>query len=190
MTGGTATFTVTATDSTVPTPNVATRDLTIQVLSSLGRNDTCTAGTTVGTTAISNGRLRASISPFGDINVYSFQGTEGAHVTIEVFAQRLVLGGQESYLDSILELLDSNCNVIALNDDFSYATITDSKISVSSTPFPSPPCPGASQGAVCADVTPPTSLRYTGPYFIRVRDFYGDGRPDLMYDLSLSGADY
>ena len=41
----------------------------------------------------------------------------------------------------------------------------------------------------CADVTPPTSLPYTGTYFIRVRDFRGDGRPDLIYELSLSGAD-
>jgi hypothetical protein len=31
-------------------------------------------------------------------------------------------------------------------------------------------------------------LPTTGKYFIRVRDFRGDGRPDLIYDLQLSGA--
>jgi hypothetical protein len=191
ISGGTSSFTVQATDATVPTPNVQTRDLTLQVLSSLGRNDTCTAGTTAGTTVISNGRIRASISPYGDLDVYSFHGTAGAHVTIETFAQRLDLDGdsstQDSYLDSMLELLDSSCQPIAVSDDISYATITDSKISVSSTPVPSPPCPPGGY-TPCADITPPTSLPYTGIYFIRVRDFRSDGRPDLIYELSLSGA--
>ena len=166
--GGTATFTVTATDATVPTPNVATQDLTIQVLSSLGRNDTCPAGSTAGTTAISNGRIRASISPYGDIDVYSFQGTAGAQVTIEIFAQRLDLDGnpstQDSYLDSIVELLDANCNLLAYNDDINPTIVVDSRIQ--NYPLPA-----------------------NGTYFIRVRDFRGDGRPDLIYELSLSGAD-
>ena len=192
VTGGTATFTVTATDSLVPTPDTATQNLTLQVLSSLGRNDTCTSGTTAGTTAISNGRIRASISPYGDIDVYSFQGRAGAQVTIETFAQRLDLDGnpstQDSYLDTVLELLDSSCQPIAMNDDIVLFSNTDSRIRVSSTPFPSPPCPPSGY-TLCADVTPPTSLPYTGTYFIRVRDFRGDGRPDLIYELSLSGAD-
>jgi len=42
----------------------------------LGRNDTCSAAT-----PISNGVIRASLSPYGDIDVYSFQGTAGAGVT-------------------------------------------------------------------------------------------------------------
>jgi hypothetical protein len=186
----TASFTVQATDSAT-TPAIATQPLSILV--HVG-NDVCTPGSTAGTTPISNGTIRASISPYGDIDIYSFSGTAAAQVTIEIFAQRLDLDGdpstQDSYLDSILELLDSSCSVVALNDDISYATITDSKIRVSSTPFPSPPCPpsGPPPGMPCADVTPLTSLPYTGTYFIRVRDFRGDGRPDLIYELSLSGA--
>ena len=168
VTGGTATFAATVTDSSVPTPNVATRNLTIQVLPSLGRNDTCTAGTTAGTTTISNGRLRASISPYGDIDIYSFSGTAGAQVTIEIFAQRLDLDGdastQDSYLDSVAELLDGNCSFLTYNDDINPSIIVDSRIK---------------------NYTLPSD----GTYFIRIRDFRGDGRPDLIYELSLSGAD-
>jgi hypothetical protein len=167
VTGGTATFRVTATDSSTPTPNVATRDLTIQVLSSLGPNDTCTAGSTAGTTTISNGRLRASISPYGDIDVYSFSGTAGAQVTIETFAQRLNLDGdastQDSYLDTVVELLGSDCTLLTYNDDISTGVVVDSRIKN-------------------------YTLLSDGTYFVRVRDFRGDGRPDLIYELSLSGA--
>jgi hypothetical protein len=133
----------------------------------LGSNDSCTAGTTGGTTSISNGQIRASISPYGDIDVYSFQGTAGAQVTIEIFAQRLDLDGdsatRDSYLDSVLELLDSNCSLLSFNDDIDPGVVQDSLI----------------QNYV---------LPYSGTYFIRVRDFRGDGRPDLIYELSLSGA--
>ncbi len=149
----------------------------------LGSNDTCPAGAT----PISNGRIRASISPYGDIDVYSFQGTAGAEVTIEIFAQRLDLDNdpttRDSQLDSIIELLNSSCTPIAVNDDIDPGIIQDSRISVSSTPFP-PAC----WYTPCGDIPPPPSLPYTGTYYIRVRDLRGDGRPDLIYELSLSGA--
>ena len=29
----------------------------------------------------------------------------------------------------------------------------------------------------------------TGTYYVHVADLRGDGRPDLLYELSLSGAD-
>jgi hypothetical protein len=161
-------FTLQVSDS-ASTPHIVTRALSIIVHAAggMGRNDVCTAGTTAGTTQISNGRLRASISPYGDIDVYSFHGTAGSQVTIETFAARLNLyndGVRDSYLDTVLELLDSNCNQIAINDD-----------------LPS----GNSQDSLIQNFTLPA----TGTYFIRVRDWRGDGRPDLIYDLSLSGAD-
>jgi hypothetical protein len=169
VTGGTATFTVTATDSSVPTPNTATRALSIQVAAGpLPRNDVCTPGSTVGTTPISNGRIRASISPYGDVDVYSFHGTAGAQVTIEIFALRLDLDGnpatRDSQLDSITQLLNGSCSELVFNDDIDPGIIQDSLISNYTLPS-------------------------TGTYFIVVRDFRGDGRPDLIYELSLSGAD-
>jgi hypothetical protein len=168
ISGASSSFTVQATDSLVPTPNVKTQDLTIQVLSSLGRNDTCTSGSTVGTTPISNGRIRASISPYGDVDVYSFHGTAAAQVTIEIFAQRLDLDGdpatRDSQLDSVTQLLNGSCSELTFNDDIDPGIIQDSLISNFTLPS-------------------------TGTYFIVVRDFRGDGRPDLIYELSLSGAD-
>jgi len=142
----------------------------------LRSNNACTPGTTEGTTPISNGTIRASISPYGDIDVYSFHGTAGHQVTIEIFAQQLDLDGnpntRDSQLDSVLELLDSTCpaptlngtSALAWDDDITSGTLQDSLIQNFTLP-------------------------YTGLYFIRVRDFRGDGRPDLIYDLSLSGAD-
>ncbi len=184
----TSKFTVRVTDSAA-TPQTDKRPLSILVHSAvLGRNDVCTPGTTAGTTAISNGRIRASISPYGDIDVYSFQLTTTAtNLTIETFAQRLDIGTnlttRNDFLDTVLELLDGSCSVIGLNDDLSANPhIQDSLIQVSSSPFPVGPFPTGS-----ADKTPPTSLP-AGTYFIRVRDFRGDGRPDFFYELSLSGA--
>lgn len=160
-------FTVRIQDSLSP-PQSFSQSLRIDVMVNLPRNDNpppCGSGSDVAT-AISNGRLRASISPFGDVDVYSFHGTANSQVVIETFAQRLNLfndGARDSYMDSVLELLDSNCNQIAVNDDINPGVIQDSLL----------------QG----------TLPSTGTYYIRVRDLRGDGRPDLIYELSLSGAD-
>jgi hypothetical protein len=161
-------FTVQATDSSLPARQ-GSKALSILVRAgALGSNNVCSPGTTVGTTAISNGRVRASISPYGDIDVYSFHGTAGAQVTIEIFAQRLDLDGdpstRDSWLDSVVQLLDGSCSQLTFNDDID---------------------PGVTQDSLIENYTLPA----TGTYFIVVRDFRGDGRPDLIYELSLSGAD-
>jgi len=88
-------------------------------------------------------------------------------VTIEIFAQRLDLDSdpttRDSQLDSIVELLNSSCAQLFYSDDID---------------------PGIIQDSLIQDYT----LAGNGNYFIRVRDFRGDGRPDLIYELSLSGA--
>jgi len=149
-------------------PNALTQTLDILVrAASLGRNETC------GTASpVSNGVLNASISPLGDIDVYSFQGTAGSVVEIETYAQRIKVGGDpnnvvanaDAFIDTYLELLDSGCNRLIYNDDISFGISMDSLIS----------------GYV---------LPYTGTYYIRVSDLRGDGRPDFGYELDLSGAD-
>lgn len=195
ITGSTATFTVQVTDSAVPTPHIGTQQFTIPVASGAlpSNNVGCPPGSPGDlATPISNGTIRASISPYKDIDVYSFHGTAGQQVSMEIFAQRLELDGdpstQDSHLDSIMELLNSSCQTIALNDDIDLGTVTDSKISVSSPPFPASPCP-PSGASPCGDITPPTTLPTTGTYYIRIRDFRSDGRPDFIYELTLSGAD-
>ncbi|MBN2320771.1 MAG: putative Ig domain-containing protein [Acidobacteria bacterium] len=161
-------FTVDLIDA-VPPPdplNMISHDFSMTVKSgSPGRNDSCIAAMA---TPISNGILRASISPYGDIDVYSFHGTSGNTVTVELFAQRLDLDddptGQDIYMDTFLEILDDGCDPIAYNDDIDLGVVYDSMISGYTLP-------------------------YTGIYHIRVSDLRGDGRPDFLYDISLSGAD-
>ncbi|MBN1570567.1 MAG: pre-peptidase C-terminal domain-containing protein [Acidobacteria bacterium] len=144
--------------------NTLTKPLSIRVRSdSLGRNDTCSAATPV-----SNGVIRASISPYADVDVYSFQGTAGKEVVLETYAQRLTLYGDSSstdvFLDTFLELLDSNCSRLYYNDDIDSGLIQDSRISG-------------------------YALTQTGTYYIRISDLRGDGRPDFIYELHVSGAD-
>ena len=144
-------------------PSVLAQPLSILVRAgSLGRNDTCNTATPV-----SNGVIRASISPYGDVDVYSFQGTAGSQVAIEIYAQRLTLYANststDDFLDSFLELLNSSCVQLTYNDDISSGTITDSRIASYTLP-------------------------YTGTYYIRVSDLRADGRPDFIYELHLSGA--
>ena len=68
------------------------------------------------------------------------------------------------FLDSFLELLDSSCAHLTYDDDISPGVIQDSLISNYTLPN-------------------------TGTYYIRVSDLRGDGRPDFIYELHLSGAD-
>jgi hypothetical protein len=181
---------VTDSSSTVPPPATRTLHILVVGAGTLGNNNNCPGGgSTAGTTFISNGVIRASISPYGDIDVYSFHAMAGAQVTIETFAQQLDidtnLTQRSDFLDTVMELLDPTCAPIALNDDLSLTPhIQDSLIRVSGTnPFPANPPENP------ADKPAPTTLAQTGFYYIRIRDFRGDGRPDLIYDLSLTGAD-
>jgi hypothetical protein len=129
----------------------------------LGRNDSCSAAT-----PISEGVIRASISPYGDIDVYSFQGTAGAQITAGISAQNLSIysdsAGRDVFLDSLLEILDSDCNRLIYSDDVEM---------------------GVDQDSLIEDY----GLPYTGTYYLRVSDLRGDGRPDFIYELQLSGAD-
>ncbi len=159
----TASFIIEATDSAYES---ATASQPLDILmraGNLGRNDTCDSAT-----SISSGLIRASLSPYGDVDVYSFLGTEGNKVTIETFAQRLSLygdpTGRDVYMDSFLEILDSDCSQLFYNDDVTLVILQDSLIS-------------------------DFELPYSGTYFVRVSDLRGDGRPDFIYELELSGAD-
>lgn len=129
----------------------------------LGRNDTCD-----NATPASNGVIRASISPFGDVDVFAFHGTAGRRVTAEIYAQRLTLyEGSDStdvFLNPFLEILDADCNTIHYADDIIPGVNRDSRISN-------------------------FTLQDTGTYYLRISDLRGDGRPDFIYELHLSGAD-
>jgi Putative Ig domain/IPT/TIG domain len=186
-------FTAQVSDSSSQT-QTNSRSLSITLASRLGSNDDIAAcGGAGSATPISNGTLRASISPYGDIDTYAFTlSKSSSNLSIETFAQRLDIGNnlnvRSDFLDTVLELLDAGCGVVALNDDVSLAPthIQDSKIQVAPVPFP--PSNPADPNFNPADKPAPTSLA-AGTYYIRVRDYRGDGRPDLVYDLTVTGVD-
>jgi hypothetical protein len=158
----TAGITITVSDNAFQ-PITASRSFNLVMRpGNLGRNDTCSTATHV-----SNGIIRASISPYGDIDVYAFQGAAGNQVTAEIYAQRLTIHGDPTstdvFMDSFLEILDSTCARLTYNDDIISGVSVDSLISNYALP-------------------------YSGTYYIRISDLRGDGRPDFIYELHLSGA--
>jgi len=138
--------------------------------------DALEPNTSVGTaTPISNGTVAdLSISPFGNEDFYSFGAAANTTVTVEIFAQRL---SPSSFLDSVLEIVNASgtrlnlCRPLGstgpftnpcLNDDLTLGSLLDSGLEFrSSTP---------------------------GTFFLHILDWRGDGRPDLQYELALSGA--
>jgi len=130
-----------------------------------GRNDVCGPATA---SPISNGVIRASLSPYGDVDVYRFQAGAGARITAEIRARRLSLYGDPTspdiFLDSFLEILDADCVRMTYNDDLELGVVQDSGIS-------------------------DFYISTAGTYYLRVSDLRGDGRPDFIYELELSGAE-
>lgn len=110
-------FTVRVVDGASPSSEIL-QLMNIRVRAvSLGRNDEPSSAT-----PISDGVIRASISPHGDIDVYSFRGISGDRITIEVHTN------QDTHFDSFLELLDQNGARLAHHDDIEPGGLSDSRI--------------------------------------------------------------
>ncbi len=142
-------------------------------------------------TPISNGTIAASISPYADEDFYSFQATAGATVAVEITARRLA---SPSQLDSAIEIQDSSGTRPTTcrspdhprdpADPTNFTVLPDAEVAFDD------PC-------ACDDieigVSQDSRLEFrpgtTGTYYVHVVDLRGDGRPDLIYDLTLSGAD-
>ena len=180
---GTINFTVQATD-TGPPVQTASRALSLTIASNLGRNDSIAAAT-----PISNGTVRASISPFSDPvdgpaipdnDFYALAANSGSIVEIEINAKRLF---PPSPLDSVIEILGADGTRFntcrpdfasyypfdqpCLNDDIQLGIVQDSMLR-----FKVPGNPG----------DPPVT------FYIRVLDWGGNARPDFVYDLRVSGT--
>jgi hypothetical protein len=174
---------VTVTDSSSPA-QVANADFGITVANPLGRNDTIATAT-----AIDNGTISASISPYidppssaplpNDNDYYKLVSVSGATVHIETFAQR---AWSLNPLDTVIEILDSsgtrlttcrqsgdgsnNFTSACVNDDIPSLATTDSALDFK--------VPGAAS-------TPTT-------FYAHVLDFRGSARPDMLYQLAVSGV--
>jgi Putative Ig domain len=181
VTGGSSTFTVGVSDQSIPTPLTATRTLTLNVIAAAGRNDTIATAT-----PLSNGAYFATISPISDppglpakpdVDVYSITADPGAVVHLETIANRLP---SNSPLDSVIELTDASgirlqtCSTSATGP-FTTPCMNDDIIA------------GISTDSLLFFQVPSTA---TGPVtvFLKVLDFRGDARPDMVYALQIDGA--
>lgn len=163
------TFNVIVTDSCGA---MVTQGITITINPvSLGRNDS------IGTaTALANGTFRASISPSGDPNTtlapdqdfYAITTTGAATVTVDINAQAI-----GSPLDSVIEILAANGARLntCVSPAFTSACVHDDE----------------NLGVVLDSIL---QIQVSGPttFFVHVVDFRGDARPDLLYDIVISGA--
>lgn len=169
-----------------PPPGGGTSDpLTFQITSAAsGRNDTRASAT-----AISNGTIAASISPYGDEDFYSFQATAGATVTVEITARRLA---SPSQLDSAIEIVNSSGTrptTGCRSPDRPRDPITFQEIDPTPTAFDDECVNDDISLGVVQDSFLEFKPSVTGTYYVHVVDLRGDGRPDLIYELTLSGAD-
>lgn len=166
------TFTVRVADGSVP-QLTDTQVLTIVIIGgSLGRNDSIATATTLA----GNGTFSASISPSGNPNTildpdedyYRITTTVASDITVDINAQ-----SNGSPLDSVIELLAANG--VRLNTCVS---------------------PGFVSACVHDDETLGVVLdsfliiRVSGAttFFLHVVEFRGDGRPDLLYDIVITGV--
>lgn len=166
----TKSFEVTVTDAC---PVSAQGDLTLTITAApLGRNDSIATATPLP----GNGSYSASISPSGDPNgivdpdedYYRITTTALSTITIDINAQ--VLG---SPLDAVIEVLDGGGNVLnqCVSPTFVAECISDDED------------PG-----VDLDSLLQLRVNGAGTFYIHVLDWGSNARPDLVYDLVISGV--
>jgi hypothetical protein len=182
VTGASSPFTVTVNDQGAPA-QTATATLTLPVAAAAGRNDTIATAT-----PLSNGTYFASISPVvdppgatvsPDMDIYKLTADPGAVVHLETFAQRLT---PQSPLDTVIELTDANgarlqtCNTFGPEGAFFSPCMNDDN----------PNAFGETDSILFFQV-PSTA---TGPvtFYVKVLDFRGDARPDMVYSIAVDGA--
>ncbi len=166
----TAAFTVQVTDTD---GQVDTQGFSITIIAAppMGRNDTPATATSRG-----NGTHSASISPSGDPNTtlapdedfYAITTTMASTVTIDIDAQ---VNG--SPLDSVIEIVDANGMRLNLCDSpaFSSPCVNDDEVL-----------------GVNLDSILQIQLGGATTFFVHVNDFRGDARPDLLYQIVITGA--
>ena len=178
---GSSFFSVNVTDSSSPALSAST-NFSINVVTPLGRNDTAATATPIG-----NGMITATISPYidppatpvpGDNDYYKLVSLSVNTVHVETFAQRAWSGNP---LDTVIEIVDgngvrlttcrqpgnasTNFTSACVNDDITNPPTTDSALDLQ--------VPGAANTATT--------------FYVHVLDWRGDARPDMNYQLQVSG---
>jgi hypothetical protein len=171
------TFTVRVADSSSP-QLTDTQVLTIVVIGgSLGRNDS-----TATATALGNGTFAASISPSGNPNTivdpdedyYRITTTGTSTVTIDIDAHDVVPAAIGSPLDSVIEIVN------AAGAQLSTCDIA--------TSFTSPCESDDETRGIKLDSFLQIQVVGATTFYVHVVDFRGDARPDLKYEIVISGV--
>lgn len=175
-------FQVNATDSGSPARH-ASFNFAMTVTQPLGRNDSPATATPIG-----NGSFDGTLSPYidppdgtptpGDNDYYKLVSVGGSTVTLTTVAKQW---WPDDPIDTVLEIVDGNgtpfntCrqpgdaamvfNSVCVNDDIAYGN-QDSKLDFK--------VPGATNAATT--------------FYVRVLDWRGDARPDMRYQLGVTGA--
>ena len=192
-TAETQNFTVTVTDNCGAT-DAQPLSMTINA-TDLGRNDTVATAT-----PRSNGTFSATISPSGDpnstfapdVDVYEVVAAAGATVTVTVTGPGL---NPPSPLDPVIELVTDD----GTPDGQRLNTCRDPGNNSPPAPVIADATPNAFDDACINDdislgVNRDSMLEFqnttggTLTFFVRVFDFRGDARPDLLYTITISGA--
>ncbi|MGH8131431.1 MAG: Ig domain-containing protein [Steroidobacteraceae bacterium] len=168
---GTADFTVTVTDTGTPQQTDA-QALSITInAAAQGRNDS-----TATATALGNGTFSASISPSGhpntafapDEDYYAITTTAASTVTVDINA---AVNG--SPLDSVIEIVNAGGAQLntCVEPAFTSACVHDDE-----------------ELGVDLDSLLQIQVNAATTFFVHVVDFRGDARPDLVYDIVISGV--
>lgn len=177
-------FTIRATDSSA-TPQSALLGFNITIDQALGRNDSPATAT-----VISNGFYQGSISPYmdppnaapfaADNDYYKIASAGGATVHMETNAKRF---NSSNPLDTVIEIVDGNG--VRLN--------TCRQPGDTSTTFAGPcinddisASPHVQDSAI--DFQVPGTRDTSTTFYIHVFDWRGDARPDMTYNLFVSGV--
>jgi hypothetical protein len=164
-------FTVNVVDSGTPQQDDS-QALTITINSvAQGRNDSIATATALG-----NGTFAASISPSGhpntvfaaDEDYYAITTTSASTVTVNINANI-----NDSPLDSVIEIVDDN----------------GTQLSTCTAPQFNSPCEHDDDTlGVMLDSQLEIQVSGATTFYVHVVEFRGDARPDLLYDIVISGV--
>jgi len=174
---GTYNFTVSGADSSNPIQTATINEFVI-IQSPLGRNDSIATATPLGNTSFGPA---LSISPYidpinaaasPDTDFYKLVAVGSSLVHVETFAQRIF---GTSTLDTVIELLDQSGTRLHTCTQPAYSASCLSDDIDSST-----------QDSAL-DLKVPGAANTTTTFYLHVLDWRGDARPDMLYDLLVSG---
>lgn len=190
---GSYSFFLQVTDSFAP-PDTTWSNVTITVgNAALGRNDSIASAT-----PMTNGTFTATISPYsdpstsaGDGDFYKLTANPGSIVSISILAKRQ---NPSNPLDSVVEIVDGTGK--------RFATCKDPMSAFLSPPLVPDPNPNDYNDSCMNDDNPNTQTSDSdlsfqvpgtigGPavaFYVHVFDWRGDARPDMQYQIQISGA--